>query len=457
MQAGFAENEIELKDSSLLVVAGSGRQCRFFHDPLYLRVAVLASEAGRVVIVSLDLVGLVAADVAKIREVISSRFGIGPQWIMVCATHCHNSFSTLPETLGESDPWNEWLRDSLCLLVGDTVGEAMERMEDAVLEVSSGSVSGVAGNRRPLRRDGTCQTWSYGPEADIADWGPVDERLQVLSLKMASGRIASIYNFGCHPNSCWTADAISADYPGVVSRVVKAEVGDDTVSLFLNGPCGNIDPFRFFRLSEDYWKSPRAFDDDIDNSKMFAETERIGSQIGTSLVDCLKKQGEIVNTSVVTAASARVRLPLYDFKVVSGQIEEGTEKGQGSTPRECYDYQEIAARLDRQKQYLSEVGAQIEAEVEIQLFCFGRELALIGVPADFFVEYGLEIRKQSPFRHTLVVAFANGMCGYIPTEEAFRQGGYEPYCLFSKYPPGAGARISQTCLSMLQNSFQKLV
>jgi hypothetical protein len=44
-----------------------------------------------------------------------------------------------------------------------------------------------------------------------------------------------------------------------------------------------------------------------------------------------------------------------------------------------------------------------------------------------FVEYGLELKKKSPFTFTFPVELANGCIGYVPTEEAMgaHGGGYE--------------------------------
>ncbi|MGI6082058.1 MAG: neutral/alkaline non-lysosomal ceramidase N-terminal domain-containing protein [Limnochordia bacterium] len=53
------------------------------------------------------------------------------------------------------------------------------------------------------------------------------------------------------------------------------------------------------------------------------------------------------------------------------------------------------------------------------------ELALLGLPAEVFVELGMSIQKGSPFPVTIPVGYANGYQGYIPTARAFEEGGYE--------------------------------
>jgi hypothetical protein len=42
-----------------------------------------------------------------------------------------------------------------------------------------------------------------------------------------------------------------------------------------------------------------------------------------------------------------------------------------------------------------------------------------------FSAIGVRIKEKSPFEHTLVSGYTNGGFGYIPTREAFSQGGYE--------------------------------
>ena len=44
---------------------------------------------------------------------------------------------------------------------------------------------------------------------------------------------------------------------------------------------------------------------------------------------------------------------------------------------------------------------------------------------ELFVEWGLSIKKRSPFPHTVVAELTNDWIGYEPTELAFQHEGYE--------------------------------
>jgi hypothetical protein len=54
------------------------------------------------------------------------------------------------------------------------------------------------------------------------------------------------------------------------------------------------------------------------------------------------------------------------------------------------------------------------------------DAVLWGSPVELFCEIAIRVRNESPFRHTFFLGYSNGWLGYLPTAEAFRQGGYEP-------------------------------
>ena len=52
-------------------------------------------------------------------------------------------------------------------------------------------------------------------------------------------------------------------------------------------------------------------------------------------------------------------------------------------------------------------------------------LAAVTVPGELFTEIGMRIKAASPFSHTLIAGYTNGSVGYLPTVEAYPEGGYE--------------------------------
>ncbi len=52
-------------------------------------------------------------------------------------------------------------------------------------------------------------------------------------------------------------------------------------------------------------------------------------------------------------------------------------------------------------------------------------LAIATNAGELFVEWGLSIKKRSPFPHTIVSELTNDWVGYEPTAQAFEHEGYE--------------------------------
>ncbi|MDY7011401.1 MAG: hypothetical protein SVV80_11725 [Planctomycetota bacterium] len=93
-------------------------------------------------------------------------------------------------------------------------------------------------------------------------------------------------------------------------------------------------------------------------------------------------------------------------------------------------------------------------ELEIQVFRIG-QVGVVAFPGEFFVEYALEIKSKSPAELTPVVGLSNGSAGYVPTPEAFEQGGYEPTSWrFGKLAPKAGNMCVQSATRQLEQLFK---
>ena len=57
----------------------------------------------------------------------------------------------------------------------------------------------------------------------------------------------------------------------------------------------------------------------------------------------------------------------------------------------------------------------------------GDDFAIVTNPDELFCEIGMSIKKQSPFKHTMVAEQTNGAHGYVPTAKAFEGGSYETW------------------------------
>jgi len=85
---------------------------------------------------------------------------------------------------------------------------------------------------------------------------------------------------------------------------------------------------------------------------------------------------------------------------------------------------------------------------EVQLFQIG-PWTFVGWPGEIFVEYGLQVKGERP--GTFVISLANGeFQGYITTEEAAAEGGYEASNAI--FAPQSGQVLMEETLRMLRTT-----
>jgi hypothetical protein len=103
---------------------------------------------------------------------------------------------------------------------------------------------------------------------------------------------------------------------------------------------------------------------------------------------------------------------------------------------------------DMRKTLASQRGQ--ERETWLQAMLIG-DVAIVGVPAEYFTQLGLDIKNRSPFRHTYVAELANDWIGYLPNIEGHKLGGYQVWTGYHSYAePGTGERMADEVTGMLR-------
>jgi len=81
------------------------------------------------------------------------------------------------------------------------------------------------------------------------------------------------------------------------------------------------------------------------------------------------------------------------------------------------------------------------------------EGVLAGVPAEYFIEYQIALKKESPRPFTFLTALVNDWVGYVPTRGAFEEGGYEArLALWSKLAPECGDMVYDALLEVAKSA-----
>jgi hypothetical protein len=74
---------------------------------------------------------------------------------------------------------------------------------------------------------------------------------------------------------------------------------------------------------------------------------------------------------------------------------------------------------------------------------------MAGLSGELMTTIGMKVKEQSPYRNTTLLTHCNGSSGYLCTDAAYQEGGYEP--MVSRTMPGVEKIIVDNFLSMLND------
>jgi neutral ceramidase len=423
---GVAERVITPPVGTSLAGYFHDRKSTAVRDDLFAKAVAASDGDETVVLIACDLIAISDELSGQARELIEKRAGVPGSHVMVSATHTH----TGPDVRGgRVVPRNdEWFAQAPGL-VADAACEALDAQRPAALWVGRGREEGLAFNRRFRLPDGTEQFGTGGdPATVVAPAGPTDPELAVVKFADENGEpFGLLVNYTLHIDVMGGTE-ISADYPGVLTQVVRAVYGPETWCAFINGAAGNINHVDYSGRSPWPTKGPE-------------KSRQIGRALGGHAVSVAEKAWPST-TMRVGAEQRRLELayhPIDEFvKRYARRVHAKPEADRNWVEKEFLSSME---RWEKSGQAVS---------VEVQVFRIG-DVALVGTPGELFVEWGLEIKKWSPFPFTLVVEQANQSHGYLATWEALRRTGYEATPFVGTHlAPGAGQAIADAAFVMLR-------
>ena len=412
------------------------------HDDLFARILVLKDNKRKIALVSMDLVGLDFDLLKDLRQTIRERTGLSSQKIMLHCIHNHNSPVTVhylrQNQLGRNHIWEKELEEKIAGAISVARNNLLP-----VKGIGAGKGKVQIGiNRRLSTGEGTIM--SPNPE------GAVDPYVDVL--KIISGKEPSVilFSHAAHPVSVHGASTLmTADYPGYAVGTIRRLLGENIFPIFFQGCCANVN------------SNPVGGG--------FKEAEKLGTILGTETVKTELQIRHYWNNLSLKFHYKELALPLESPPLVeqAERILENEEnrfremKKQGVSSRRQLFVQKEMILWARDLVKLAREGKRdYSLPTEIQIFTLGDKIAIIGLSHEVFVDYQLEIKKRSPFPHTFVFAYTNGVAGYIPTAEAFPLGGYEVLEAPKWYGvlalnPKAGEIMLENVMELLLKAYKK--
>ncbi len=399
-------------------------------DPLSCRGVVLQGAGKPIVLVAVDWLGIANEAHHEFCKRLAEAAGTDIERVSVHVLHQHDA------------PRCDFTAASLLAHYGDTfphydvpgARDLFQRAAAAVAEASrdaqpidgigwgKAKVERVASNRRILGDNGrvavTRFTATRDPQVRALPTGTIDPWLRLIRFYRQDQTVAVLSYYATHPQSYYRTGKANPDFPGYARNARQAET--DVPHIHFNGAGGNIGAGKW-------------------NDGAPANRARLAGRVAAAMEQ---------------AFAAADRQPLPPAMV-------GWDSEAVTLPRGAHLQEEplVATLTDPQASRSERVTAakhlawlrQTEAGKTIALGCLRiGPVRVLHMPGELFVEYQLAAQRMRPELFVAMAAYGEYGPGYIGTEVAYSQGGYETSGRASRVAPGAEAVLHRAMRRLLE-------
>lgn len=385
---------------------GAVEPAREIVDPLSARGIVLLTGERPIVLCAVDWVGIGNGGHDAWRDALAEAAGTTRERVSVHTVHQHDAPGcdfTAAELLTETN-----LADAMfdVAFAREVIARAAAALEKSLehpqqvthLGLGTAVVEKVASNRRVLGPDGQVQYVRFSssriPEAIAAPEGTIDPKLRMVSFWDAGRPVAVITHYATHPQSYYGQGGVSSDFVGI-ARQMHEESLPDVAHLHFNGAGGNVAAGKYNNGAPE-----------------------VRPVLARRLAAGMATAWKTTQKSPITAADVRwetlpVSLPLRDRLKQPGLDRPiGNERANKRS--------RIRAATDLAYRRRVESGRRID------LGCLHLgDARIVYMPGELFVEYQLAAQQMRPKSFVAMAAYGDYGPGYIGTEVAYSQGGYE--------------------------------
>jgi hypothetical protein len=400
------------------------------HDvPLSCRGVVIVGEGKPIVLCAVDWIGIGSGGQREFKEGLAKAAGTTAERVAVHTLHqhdaprCNFSADALLEPYGIS---------------GATFnpGHARQVIRDAAAAISSalanaapvthyglgrGIVEKVASNRRILGPDGKVQyirwTATRDPKIRAFPAGTIDPELKLLSFWNDDRCLAAITWYATHPQSYYRTGMPTPDFPGLARNARQNATG--IPHIHFNGASGNVGAGK--------WN-----DGAKKNRQILAD--RVAAGMSAALANTTRQP-----LAAKDVAWNVVPVVLPPSEHLDADKLKATLANDKAKPSDRYF---AAKNLDWLQR------CQQGDPIGISCLTVG-DARVLHLPGELFVEYQLNAQQLRPDLFVAMAAYGDYAPGYIGTEIAYDQGGYET-------SPGA-SKTSSRVEGVLMDAVKRLL
>ena len=410
MTIGFGRSDITPRVG--VELSGFGpfvmRRSESIRDRLWARAMAVEHGEQKVILASLDLVGIHREIAQRIRQIVGEATGLSAEAVMIHCTHTHSGPNT-GGYIGWGAPDEPYL-EILPQRVADACVRSLDNLQEAVLCHAEVPCQGI-GQNREYDRDGL-------PLEEVLEegWRPnkpelTDTTCHVVKA-MADGKMIGFFSyFGCHPVVCCAqTTAIHGDFCGVATNQIERE-HPGSVGLFLQGAQGDVNTCVVHKPKQE---SMRALD-------------LIAGRYANSVREGLQ-QAEPIEVDAIRCALEDVTFPRKPFTFEKLQTMLAENEAILHAPDANDEDQGVRMAMVntialRQLILKKEAGESLEPATELHAIRLG-PIAFLGSGFEIFQSTKNEICAETKSPLTLVMGLTNDTVGYAPDPTAAERGGY---------------------------------
>lgn len=378
---------------------------RSIQDPLFAKGVVILGSGKPIVLCAVDWIGIGNGGYDAWREKLAAAAGTTPDRVSVHTLHQHDGprcdFDA-EELLAEHGLGGEFFdllfNRKTIEATSAAIREALKSPQPVThLGVGQAKVEKVASNRRVLGEDGQVAIirWSRttDPAAIAAPEGLIDPLLRSVSFWNEDQPVVCLTYYATHPQSYYGQGDVTAEFVGLARE--KREADSGVPHIHFNGASGNITAGKYNDGSKE-------------NRPVLTKRMETGMQ----------KAWESTERRAISAAdvdwkAVEVQLPLAEH--LKREEQEAILKNRELDPKQRLAAATNLAYILRREQ---------ELPIELSRVSLG-DVHLIHMPGELFIEYQLAAQKMVPKGTVCMAAYGDYGTGYIGTEVAYTQGGYE--------------------------------
>lgn len=399
-------------------------------DPLSARGVVLLGAGDPIVLCAVDWIGIANGGHDRWRQVLADAAQTSPDRVSVHALHQHDAPRcdfTAEEILAEHGLGGRMFSPKFCESLFQDLSKQVKQSLQQTQPVThygigKAKVEKVASNRRILGPDGKVAivrfSKSTNPKAIEAPEGLIDPYVRVLSFWNNERPVVAISYYATHPQSYYGLGDVSCEFVGI-ARNMRDEKVPGVLHVHFNGASGNVAAGKYNDGSPE-----------------------LRPILAQRLEDGMRRAWEATEKAPITPDDVSwrtlgVKLPLAPYLNADKLSAIVRDKTLDEKTRI-----QAASKLA--------FTQRINQGHEILLGCLRiGNVRVLHMPGELFVEYQLAAQQMLPDKEVCMAAYGDYGTGYIGTEIAYWQGGYETSERSSKVAPNVERVLTNAMKELL--------